>query len=636
MYHLTVESLKDFALFTLDPQGCVTTWNAGAQRLTGYSAEEIIGKHCSILYASEDSAAGKAQHELEEAARGVRSEVEGWRVRNAGGKFWASTVTSALRDAAGKLEGFAQILRDMTELRKTQEALRASEAHLKLAMEAAHLGTWERNCRTGRDFWSEQEERLFGLAPGTFEGTHEAFLKLVEPEDRPKLAEAVRRALDNHGVYHSEFRIRWPDDSIHWMAGLGDTIWGADGQPERMVGVTMDITQRKLAEAERDELLPREQRARAQAEAALRVKDNFLAILSHELRTPLTPVLCKVLLLKRRPGLPPELLQDLEMIRRNVELETRLIGDLTDIAALSHGQLRLRLETVDAHESIQHALAVYQAVISAKMQRVTLELNARRHHVLADPVRLQQVFWNLIGNAVKYTPESGVITIASSNDGDGGIKVVVQDSGVGISPEFMPLLFDAFSQGEDYLRRRFGGLGLGLSISKSLLELQGGTIAASSGGRDQGSAFTVRMPTVEAPTPARRPAAPVVAPAPTRSLRLLLVEDNEDTVRVFGRWLRLQGHSVDVATSVAEALGLDEREKYDLLISDIGLPDGTGWQLMETVLQRHAMKAIAVSGFVSESDIQHSKASGFAAHLAKPFRPQELEALIEQVSAPAG
>lgn len=384
---------------------------------------------------------------------------------------------------------------------------------------------------------------------------------------------------------------------------------------------------RRESEEERAQLLAREQKARAEAEAANRRKDQFLAVLSHELRTPLTPVLARLSLLKRYPNLPVAIRSGLEMIQRNVELEARIIDDLLDIARASSGDLQVKLETVDVHETMRAAIDIYGPQIEAKDLQLTTSLNAREHHVRADDTRLRQVFWNLISNAVKFTPAGGRISIGTDNSQAGEIRIEVSDTGVGIEAQTMGRLFRPFEQEEQTLTRHFGGLGLGLAISKTLVTMFGGRLGATSGGRDAGATFTIELKTVapEAPPPA----------APERHLRILLVEDNPDTLRMLSRLLQSSGHIVQTANSISSAIDVASHEPIDLLLTDIGLPDGTAWEMMRQLRRKldRPIPGIAVSGFVTDADVQRSREAGFVEHIAKPINYPQLEETIQRVAA---
>ncbi|HEX4125125.1 MAG TPA: ATP-binding protein [Tepidisphaeraceae bacterium] len=435
--------------------------------------------------------------------------------------------------------------------------------------------------------------------------------------------------LNGDGSYSHEFRCTDRDGRMRWMREDVSLQPAGEGR-WRAIGVVTDVTARHDADSERRDLLLREQRARADSEIANRRKDQFLAVLSHELRTPLTPVLARVMLLKRDPSLSPDVHQALDMIRRNIELEARLIDDLLDSTRLSSGKMKLNLQSIDLHQRLTQTAEGFADQIGAKQLRLKMDLAATRTAVRADPVRLQQIFWNLIGNAVKYTPAGGTIALHTHNitgasRDDGPLVFEISDTGVGIDAPTLARLFKPFEQGEQTLIRRFGGLGLGLSISRSLLEMQGGTLTAASPGPGQGATFTLTLP-VAAAAPA---ASPMRLP---RRQTILLVEDNEDTLRVLSRLLRQSGYTVKTAATVGAALAQIDDE-VDLVISDIGLPDGNGWELMRTLKTRWTIPGIALSGFAQQEDVERSRSVGFARHLAKPINPQELEAAIEQVTA---
>ena len=358
-------------------------------------------------------------------------------------------------------------------------------------------------------------------------------------------------------------------------------------------------------------------------------KDRFLAALSHELRTPLTAVLASALTLENEKALPQNIQESLQMIRRNVELEARLIDDLLDLTRISRGTVQLNFEVVDAQTLLQNALEIYQAEIDRKHLELRLDLAAQKVHLRADPARLQQIFWNLIGNAVKFTPREGLISVSTSNCSDDQLCVEIADTGLGIEPESLPKIFDAFEQGG---RTQLGGLGLGLAISKTLVEAHAGTITAESAGRNKGARFTLTFPTCEK---ADARAAPVLPPPqPQRhAMRILLVEDHEDTNRSLTNLLRQRGYHVHSAVNLQSALDLSANEEFDVLISDLGLPDGSGIDLMEKLNSKRPLLGIALTGYGMEDDIRKSHAAGFRHHLVKPIDLNRLDSLIQEGAA---
>ncbi len=374
-------------------------------------------------------------------------------------------------------------------------------------------------------------------------------------------------------------------------------------------------------------------------QAANNAKDQFLAVLSHELRTPLTPVLIGVTELLDDAATPASIRPFLEMARRNVELEARLIDDLLDVTRISQGKLRLNREVVDAHALIRQAIEICRGEITASGVDLDVELDAEDHFVDGDPARIQQVAWNLIKNAAKFTPKGGRIEVRSrsAREGDGAARLAltVADTGVGIDPEALLRIFNAFEQGGSAITREFGGLGLGLAISRSLAEAHGGTLAAASPGKGRGATFRLEVPTV--PAPGRVAAGPSSPPAEDRlgrPLTLLLVEDNLDTLRVMSRLLHRRGYKVSTASTVAGALEVAKAEgTFDLVISDVGLPDGSGLDLMRRILESGPARGVALSGFGTEEDRRRSREAGFLEHLVKPVDFARLESTIRSISA---
>src|SRR5207247_712082 len=336
-------------------------------------------------------------------------------------------------------------------------------------------------------------------------------------------------------------------------------------------------------------------------------KDQFLAALSHELRTPLTPVLASTLTLENEDAVPENIRESLRMIHRNVELEARLIDDLLDLTRISKGKVQLNFEVVDTHTLLQNALEICQPEIDRKHLTRSLNLGAQKVHMRADPARLQQIFWNLINNAVKFTPENGQIIITTSNDSRGQLRVEIADTGLGIEAETLPRIFDAFEQGG---RTQLGGLGLGLAISKTLVEAHKGTITAQSAGRNKGTTFTLVFPTCEKAEAQFAPAASPMAPE-RQPMRILLVEDHEDTNRSLTNLLRRRGYHVQSALNFRSAVDLSAKEPFDVLISDLALPDGNGIDLMRKLNANGPVFGIALTGFGMEDDIRKSKEAGF-------------------------
>jgi signal transduction histidine kinase/HAMP domain-containing protein len=395
-------------------------------------------------------------------------------------------------------------------------------------------------------------------------------------------------------------------------------------------------TNLELAEkAETQAQLLREQAARAEAEAANQAKDRFLAMLSHELRTPLSPILFASSTLAQDSAVPDHIREELNIIARNVELEARLIDDLLDVTRIIQGKLSLTFEAEDAHELLRSALGICSNEISAKNLVVHLGLEAIDYRIRADGARLQQVFWNLIKNAVKFTPPDGQLRLHSSNPQNGWFRLEVIDSGIGIAPDALPRIFDAFEQGG----RAGGGLGLGLTISKAIVGLHEGKIFASSAGTNQGAMFVIELPNIypDSVDPGSSEKDPYQATieatvAAAAHPRILLVDDHLDTVRPMQLFLEASGYLVRAAGSVEAALQAAAQEEFDLLVSDIGLPDGSGEELVRRLRAKgHNLPGVALSGRGMQEDIERSLAAGFQVHLTKPVSPQQLQITIEEL-----
>jgi signal transduction histidine kinase/CheY-like chemotaxis protein len=367
--------------------------------------------------------------------------------------------------------------------------------------------------------------------------------------------------------------------------------------------------------------------ARELAEQASRAKSDFLAALSHEMRTPLSPVMLTLADMAKHPEFPAALKNDLELVRHNLQLETRLISDLLDLTRIERQKMVLEQVDVDLHRVLRDTVAVCAASGGAA---VSLDLQARRHWVHGDDTRLRQVFWNLLDNARKFTPASGRITIASDEPNPGHIRVRFTDTGCGIPAELTPRLFQAFEQGPARNSGQQRGLGLGLSIARKLIEAHRGKIAAASAGEGLGSTFMVELPAL-----ASSPASAVdrsVDPVETPTQRILLVEDHPSTLAVMKKLLEKIGHRVSTASTVADAVHLAETQTFDVLLSDLGLPDGSGLDIVRRTGLRFQGRAIALSGYGSEADVRTSHEQGFAMHLTKPVDMNAVQKALHQVA----
>jgi PAS domain S-box-containing protein len=565
-------------------------------------------------------------------------------LRADGRREWTQIVVSRL---PGHEEmGVAYVL-DMTpqriverEMLRAQEALRQRERSLRLAIQAGNLGTLDFNPETKNLKWSRRCQDIFGIGPRQL-ATYAEFLSAVHPHDRKRLQRAVSQTLDPSGVGNCEieFRIvRKSDQVLRWVMARAQAFYGdRSEQPaaDLIIGTLLDVTGRKEAEAEL-------RHARDTAEAANAAKDQFIAKLSHELRTPLTPVLMGIdLLLEQTPKETP-LHQDLALMQRNVQIEARIIDDLLDVTRISHGKLDLHLEEVDVHRLLEEAAEICMPKAQENSLSICFRLEALEHWTGGDPARLEQVFWNLLQNATKFTPTGGVIQISSSNPAPGRILIAIRDSGIGIEPKLLTELFGAFEQGGAAMTRRYGGLGLGLAICKGVIELHGGTIRAYSEGKGTGTTFFVELATTTPPAVLPSPSTfPRTTPSPQGTLapnrekdapiRLLVVEDHPHTGDMIARLLRRAGYAVSLARNLTDAKKLAAHQSFNLVVSDIGLPDGNGRELMAFLRDTYGLHGIALSGFGTDEDVKSILEAGFREHVVKPVAWKQLDASVRRV-----
>ncbi len=626
-FRLIVECAVDFAIFTLGLDGRITTWNRGAERILGYTEDEILGQHVNVLFTLEDNARGRAEFEMRKAAETGQANDDRWHLKKGGARFWATGMMMPLNEVDGTLKGYLKIIRDRTDQKLAMDELQLSKDRLRIAVDAARLGLWHTGVPLDKLVWDARCKEHFGLAPDA-EVTISTFYERLHPADREATRRAVERALADHEPYDVEYRTVAPDGRCRWIRAIGEASYDEAGQPYRFDGVTTDVTERKHAEeairesearfrnmadsapvmiwradtegrrtyfnkpwldftgcAEQQELADRwdesvhpDDRARCQsifqaafrdrqtydvefrlrradgeyrwiysratalfseagaftgyigseidftdrkqAEEALkeadRRKDEFLAMLAHELRNPLAAIhnAAQVLL---RPGRAEDHEWSREVIGRQTKHLGRIIDDLLDVSRITRGTVQLRKEPVDLGPIIRRAVETIRPLIEEKQHTLTLSLPPEPTRLLADPTRLEQVFVNLLANAAKYTENRGQVRLTAEHNGN--LVVTVQDDGVGIAPELLPHVFDMFTQADRSIDRAEGGLGIGLTLVKRLVEMHGGTVSATSAGPGNGSTFTLTLPfstePLGAPSEAVAPAATL--PAPERS-----------------------------------------------------------------------------------------------------------------------
>lgn len=555
-----------------------------------------------------------------------------------------------MRNATGKIMGVLVSCWDVTSqvqarqrLGSVMDELQKNEERLRLLVDASEVGTWELNLVTQELIGNDVFRRMFGVAPGELFDLPRA-LSSAHPDDSERVVQAVAASVagENEGRYRLDHRLApMPDCPVRWLEARGQTLFGPDGKPARFLGTAIDITARKLAEEERERSLQLEQQARHEAEEASRLKDEFLATVSHELRTPLNAMLGWANLL--RSGTVPQDRQDraLETIERNARSQAQLIEDLLDMSRILSGKLRLDIEPLDLAVVVGTALDSVRPAASAKGIQLQPTLESSRT-VMGDPNRLQQVVWNLLTNAVKFTPKGGRVQVLVRCF-ESAVELTVADTGQGIARDFLPHVFDRFRQADGGTTRAKGGLGLGLSIARQLVEMHGGTIAAVSEGKGRGASFTVRLPlsvtSRREPEPPASHLPPIAAASSNEldGLRLLVVDDEADAREMLTLLLESHGATVYQAASAAEGRQLFAAERPDVLVSDIGMPGENGYSLIASIRKLSLgeggnVPAVALTAYARSDDRTKALTAGFTSHVAKPVEPSELIAVIASLA----
>jgi PAS domain S-box-containing protein len=601
---LLVEAVVDYGIFVLDPDGRIVSWNTGAQRLKGYTREEIVGQHFSVFYPPEDVQRGWPQEELRRALASGRFEDEGWRVRKDGSRFWANVIITPLYDASGGLAGFAKITRDLTDRREQEQRLRASEERLRLLVEsvrdyAIFMLDPDGTVRS----WNSGAEAIKGYSADEIIGRH--FSVFYTPEDQRdgKPASELEQALVAGRVEDEGWRVR-KDGKLFWANVVITAVRDAAGRLIGFAKVTRDMTERKrLVELERSS----------------RRMSEFLAMLAHELRNPLAPIRNAVTVMQLETLASPALRNSRDIIDRQVTHMSRLVDELLDVGRLTTGKVKLRREQVNYADVVGRAVEMARPLIDARRHQFTLELPPAAVSVNGDATRLTQVVQNLLVNAAKYTPDGGRITL-KVQVAEGFVDTYVSDNGRGIDAAELERIFELFMQGDNSAAPNDSGLGIGLTLARSLAQLHGGTLEARSPGPGKGSTFMFRLPVADVQQ-ARDDDAAGEQPA-ANALRVMVVDDNRDSADSATSIVRLLGYRVETAYDGASALELARSLRPQAVLLDLAMPQIDGYETLRLLRLQPGMEdayVIAMTGFGAQEDKRRTKAAGFAAHLVKPI-----------------
>ncbi|MFN0052007.1 MAG: PAS domain S-box protein [Planctomycetales bacterium] len=633
-YTSLVQNIRDHSIFMMDPNGNITTWNAEAERIIGYGESEILGRNFSIIFTPEDRQHGLPQNELRLARERGRAEDERWHMRKDGSLFRALGIVTPMHDSHGSITGFSKILRDMTDRKLAETALKDSEIRYRRLFESAQDGILILDARTAKIIDANPfMTGLLGYTHDEFVGKELWEIGLFRDiqENQSAFLELQEKGYVRHEHLPLESR-----DGKKVEVEFVSNVYAEDHHQVIQCNIR-DITDRSRLERETQE------QAATLADLSRR-KDTFLAMLSHELRNPLAPILSAVQLLQLKGGDNPILQKARAIIERQVRQLTHLVDDLMEVSKAITGRIELRCEEVALCDIVERAVETARPLIDQRRQDITVSLPAASVWLYADASRLEQVLMNLLTNAAKYTPEGGHLWISAQQEGETAV-LRVRDLGMGIDPTFLPHVFDLFAQADRSSDRAQGGLGIGLALVKRLVEMHAGTIGVSST-LGQGSEFVVTLPV-------HRPTAPAlmsrVAPAeiPNRAtpiLRILIVDDNVDAAMALEMLVQESGHQVWVADTGPAGVAAALKHRPDVMLLDIGLPGFDGYEVAERVRRHPLLREtvlVAMTGYGQEADRRRSQAAGFDHHLTKPVdfeivRQILTTVVVREPNAPSG
>jgi len=557
---LLIEAVTDYGIFMLDPEGRIISWNSGAQKLQGWRRDEILGRHFSTFYPPDAVASGWPQEELRLARQRGRFEDEGWRVRKDGSRFWANVIITALYGPMGELTGFAKITRDLTERRRHEEELRVSEERFRLLVDSVRdYAIFLLSPEGIVESWNAGAEAIKGYRAEEIVG-HD-FRQFYTPEDReagkPDAALATARAQGR--VEMEGWRVR-KDGSLFWANVVITAVYDPTGELRGYAKITRDMSERRRLE---------------ELERSSRRMNEFLAMLAHELRNPLAPIRNAVTIMQLETLASPVLRNCRDVIDRQLTHVTRLVDDLLDVGRLTTGKIKLRKELLRLSDVVARSVETVRPLVSARHHTLEIEQPVEPVYVQGDSTRLSQVLQNLLVNAAKYTPDNGRIELRVDAS-DGFAYICVKDNGRGISPQDLQRIFQLFVQAESaHSAASESGLGIGLTLARSLAEMHGGSIEAASAGLGQGSTFTLRLPLGSHSGSAESERARDEAAG---GLRVLVVDDNRDSADSATDVLRLLGNQVESAYNGESAIELARRLRPQMILLDLAMPGMDGYR----------------------------------------------------------
>jgi PAS domain S-box-containing protein len=613
-----VESSHD-AIISKTLQGVIRTWNQGAERLFEFTAAEAVGQPITIIIPPERLHEEEAI--LAQIARGERVDhYETVRVARDGRRLHISLTVSPLRDAAGRIIGASKVARDITARKRVEEALRASEVRFRTLAAQAPVGIVTTDEDGGVQFVNQAWCEMAGLSADDAGG--QGWARALHPEDRERVTEGWCAAVSARAPFAAEFRLLRSTGKVAWVHGQAICLPDDSGRPAGYIGTVTDITQRREAVAALQE--------------ADRRKDEFLAVLAHELRNPLAPLRNGLEVMRLAAGDAQLVARTRDMMGRQLSHLVRLIDDLLDVSRVSRNRMELRRSRILLADVVGSAVEAARPVFEAAGLDLRVSLPPKAIHLDADLTRLAQVFGNLLNNSAKYTPRGGQVQLTAVRDDD-HVLVRVQDSGIGIPAASLPIIFDMFSQVNRSIEGSAGGLGIGLALVKSLVEMHGGTIEAASPGEGRGSTFTVRLPMLQ-DREERLPAAPAAGlpgPGAGPKRRILVVDDNRDSADMMAKMLELLGNEARTAWDGIEAVAVAEQFRPQVILMDIGMPKLNGYEASRRIRAEpwgRDIVVIALTGWGHEVDRARSKSAGCDGHLVKPVSRDDLEKVLGETN----
>ena len=613
-----VASVEDYAIFMMSPDGIILDWNRGAERLKGYTAAEIVGRHFSTFYSQEDRDSKFPDQELEIASATGRFAIEGWRYRKDGTRFWASVTITAIRSESSKVEGFLKITRDLTERRTAEELLRRSEERFRLLLETVqdyaiftldpegHVMSWNTGAHRIKQY---QEKEILGRHFSLFYPPEAIAIGLP--------AALLGKALKDGRAEDEGWRLR-KDGTRFWANVIITALYDDGGELRGFSKITRDLTDRRQIEHLRE---------------TGRRKDAFLATLAHELRNPLAPMLPGVELILGAPEDTSAVAGVACMLKRQVDQMARLIDDLLDMSRITAGKIALRSMVMPVREVVDTAIEAVTPLIQERNHRLDVDLPDGDLEIEADPYRLSQIISNLLSNAAKYTPPGGLIRLAAAAKDASVLVIKVADNGIGVPKALQQSIFELFDQGASGTTE---GLGIGLTLVRNLAEMLGGSVSVVSEGEGKGSEFTVLLPVIASGDSASfKPATPQPSalrrPGPAR---VLVADDGRNAADILALFFQMEGMETSVAYDGEEAVNAAASFSPDFAFLDLGMPKLDGYEAARRIRRMYPRVVLAaLSGWGGEDDRRRSAEAGFDIHLLKPAKPDDLRDVLQRLGA---